>query len=156
MSLRLSHLPFLRGCDAGTSKEHPGELRTCWNHSVYQAAHCASKLSHRCWWWSFATNSCLATTVRHTYISYILDVHGSQCLMVTEKFNKSCRTKKSLEVHIKWHHFWHEHVNSIIPSSIPGEWKQQSRLIHLELMLMGGIRVKQAEARVMHTHCPQD
>ena len=62
-----------------------------------------------------------------------LKVHGGVWWLRKYKFNKSCRTKKkSSEVHIKWHHFWPQHVNSITPNSIPGEWKQQQRLIHVE------------------------
>jgi len=67
-----------------TSKEHFGELVEI---IQYQAAHCASILTHHCWWWSSAPDSRLATTVHicnvcQANISYILEHYGSKCTVV--------------------------------------------------------------------------
>jgi len=125
-----------------------------------------SKLTHRCWWWSSTPNSCFGTTVhmvifvRQTYRVFwnIAAKNARWCygnISSTTAAEQTRAQKCTLSDII----FLPQHANSIIPSSIPGEWKRQKRLIHFlrKMMLMTGIRVKQAELIEMQTHwlCPQ-
>jgi len=91
--------PLSWGCDAETSKEHPGELVEI---IQYQAAHvCASKLTHRCC--QLADGDHLLQTVVwpqqstydevcQVYISYILKHYGLKCTVVFDGYGNISST----------------------------------------------------------------